>query len=239
MCLGSSSDVLSWGSCSAAGPCLWTSPLSVTEHSLTSHESTASLKGLDGRPGQVSFGNTNRLYQLKLPYPCAYWFFQRTLSKGLWAAVALRVMAKAVLTSPQIVIFSHLFSNSVFIIVYAHLSKKMFSFRIWGFFAILGVIFFLFVPVLLTKFGFGICLRLPWVTFKWNSAGSENKSSWMCPRLKRLKGAIPGETGWCLWSARRIAAFYRAGCAVLGALPAVCAPGIQGCETAQVAHSLF
>lgn len=60
---GSPSDILHCReSCPAAGPCLWTSPLSVTEHSLVSHDSTASLKGFDEGPCQVSSGNTNRLY---------------------------------------------------------------------------------------------------------------------------------------------------------------------------------
>lgn len=69
LCLGtwrSPSDVLHWESCPALGPYLSITPLSVTEHSLVSHDSTASLKGFDEGPWQISSGNTNRLYQLKL-----------------------------------------------------------------------------------------------------------------------------------------------------------------------------
>lgn len=91
---------------------LSTTSLSVREHSLASHDSAVSLKVFDEGPCQVSFGNTNRLYQLKPPYPHACCFLQRTLSKELWVAGALRVMAKAVLTFPQN-IFIHVSNNSV------------------------------------------------------------------------------------------------------------------------------
>lgn len=99
--------------CPAFVPYLSTTSLSVREHSLVSHDSTVSLKVFDEGPCQISFGNTNRLYQLKLPYPHACCFLQRTLSKDLWVAVALRVMAKAVLTFTQNTIFFHVSSNSV------------------------------------------------------------------------------------------------------------------------------
>ena len=99
--------------CPAFVPCLSTTSLSVREHSLASHDSTVSWKVFDGGPCLISFGNTNRLYQLKLPYSQARCFLQRTLSKELGLAIALRVMAKAVLTFAQNIIFIHVASNSV------------------------------------------------------------------------------------------------------------------------------
>lgn len=64
--------------CPAFVPYLSTSSLSVREHSFASHDSIVSLKVFDEGPCQISFGNTNRLYQLKLPYPHACCFLQRT-----------------------------------------------------------------------------------------------------------------------------------------------------------------
>lgn len=81
--------------CPAFVPYLSTTSLSVQEHSLVSHDSTVSLKGFDEGPCQISSGNTNRLYQLELPYPNACCLLQRALAKVLRVAVALKVMTKS------------------------------------------------------------------------------------------------------------------------------------------------
>jgi len=81
-------------SCPAFVPYLSTTSFSEREQSLVFCDSTASLKVFDEGPCQIPSGNTNRQYQLKLPYPHACWFLQRTLGERLWVAVALKVIIK-------------------------------------------------------------------------------------------------------------------------------------------------
>lgn len=88
-------------SCPAFVPYLSTTSFSEREQSLVFRDSTASLKVFDEGPCQIPSGNTNRQYQLKLPYPHACWFLQRTLGERLSVAVALKVIPKPVLTFPQ------------------------------------------------------------------------------------------------------------------------------------------
>lgn len=81
-------------SCPAFVRYLSTTSFSEREQSLVFRDSTASLKVFDEGPCQIPSGNTNRQYQLKLPYPHACWFLQRTLGERLSVAVALKVITR-------------------------------------------------------------------------------------------------------------------------------------------------
>lgn len=156
-------------------PSLW-------QHSLASPDSTVSLKVFDEGPCQISFGNTNRLYQLRLPCPHAC-LLSKNSSQGALRSSGFECHGEICVdfsTKYQIHLGIQQFCS---LLLFMPICPKRWLFSC--------LVLFYFTLILLTQFN--ICVRLPWATIRWNSADSENKFLVICTKIEREKGVIPGE----------------------------------------------